>query len=140
MPRYRPEADGGYDLTLELPFTMFGRRKCQVGSAGSLMLMCPKCGRTKFRIQTSGAEDCFGCDGIAVPVALDDLAELDKVNPIITTVEQRKAARLEEEALRPWNWVFGDLTEADFPEGFAEIGGQKVEAYQRLKAEKETGK
>lgn len=136
MPRYRPESPLGYDLTLELAYVMIDGRKCQVGSAGSIILMCPTCGSERFRLQYyPGAETCWEGHGAMEPIALDDLDRWEKINPMITTVEQRKARRLEEETARPWNWVFGDLTEADFPEGFAEIGGAKVAAYEALKAD-----
>lgn len=139
MPRYRPESPLGYDLTLELPFIMIDGRKCKVGTAGSIILGCPVCGAQHFR-QTIYPHpgQCFEGHGDMKPMALDDIEEWKKVAPagtVFTTVEQRKAERLKEEAERPWNWIFGDLTEADFPEGFAEMNGIKAPAYQnRAKA------
>lgn len=133
MPRYRPESPLGYDLDLELAFVMIDGKKCQVGSAGSILLMCPTCGAARFRTSyRPGQETCWDGHGALEPVGLDDLDRWNKINPITTTKAERKVRRLEDEAIRPWNWVFGDLTEADFPEGFAEIGGEKVASYRGL--------
>lgn len=129
MPRYRPESPLGYDLTIEMPFILIEGRKCEVTPLQHfIVLMCPSCGSQAVRAQYWHNEAC-SCGGEKAPVAFDDHDKLNAVNPIITTVEQRKAKRLEEEMARPWNWVFGDLTEADFPDGFAELGGEKVAAY-----------
>lgn len=119
----------GYDLTIEMPFILIDGRKCEATTPlHFVVLMCPLCGSQAVRSQYWNNELC-PCGGEKAPVAFDDHEKLNAVNPIITTIEQRKAKRLEEEAARPWNWVFGDLTEADFPEGFAEMNGAKVPAY-----------
>jgi hypothetical protein len=133
MPRFRPESPFGYDLNIEMAFVLIDGRKCEATTLlHFVILMCPQCGSQAIRDGYWRNEAC-SCGGEKAPVAFDDHDKLNKVNPIISTVEQRKAKRLEEEAARPWNWVFGDLTEADFPDGFAEMNGIKVDAYVRNK-------
>lgn len=123
MPRYYKDHARGYDLDLELEFTEIDGVRYQVGSAGSLILGCPKCGEEHFRNYHSEHERCFTCRVPMEKIALRDLKT--KWAPLweasgcrIVPVEERRAQRLKEETECPWNWVFGRKTEADFPRGY----------------------
>jgi hypothetical protein len=124
MPKYYKEHARGYDLDLEFEFIEIDGVRCQLGTAGSVILVCPTCGAERFRERPSHLETCWKGHGEMVPLPLR--GELrDKLHAMwcesgdtFTTVEERKARRLEDEAKRPWNWVFGDKTEVDFPEGY----------------------
>lgn len=128
MPRYYAEHPRGYDLDYELPFIEIGGERCQVGSAGSLILCCPVCGHQAFRehVNLEHMENCFDGHGRMELVKLSDLESrwrpLAIANGIkLTTTEQRRADRLQRESERPWDWQFGTKTEADFPDGYAKI-------------------
>jgi hypothetical protein len=123
MPRYYKDHAGGYDLDLELPFIEQNGVRYLLGSAGSLIVACPKCGEEHFRDRRSEHERCFTCCGPMEMVALADLRA--KWDPLweasgipIIPVNARRAQRLKEEAERPWNWIFGNKTEADYPLGY----------------------
>lgn len=131
MPRYYKEHAKGYDLDLELPFIEIKGERCQLGSAGSIILVCVTCGRERFREYHHPGETCWDGHGPMQPLPLrgELRGRLDRLwagrGDTFTTVEQRRADRLKEEAERPWNWVFGDKAEADFPNGYvksAELG------------------
>lgn len=124
MPRYYAEHARGYDLTEELPFIEIDGERCQLGTAGSLILICPLCGRERFREFHDPSETCWRCPG-RVKMEKLTFASLPKYRAMwtaqgdaLTTVAERKADRLKEEAVKPWHWVFGDKTEADFPDGY----------------------
>ena len=130
MPRYRPESPYGYDLDLEFPFIIIDGEKIRLGTAGSIIQICPTCGEETFRMEVRHLEQCFRGHG---ELELFRLADKDKYNAMwlaqgdtVTTLAERKARRLDEEQRRPWNWWFGHQTEADFPDGFAEIDGVKL--------------
>jgi hypothetical protein len=136
MPRYYKEHQRGYDLTEELPFIEIDGEKYQLGSAGSLILICPQCGHERFREHHHPGETCWTCKG--VPMEKLRLADLPKYRAMwtaqgdtLTTVEQRKAQRLQEEVERPWNWVFGDKTEADFPLGYVKSSSSDGQSSQQ---------
>ncbi len=122
MPRYYAEHAKGYDLTEELPFIEIDGERYQLGTAGSLILICPTCGRERFRDRHDPGERCWNGHGPLVKLNLKDRPKYHAMwlaqGDTLTTVEERKAIRLKEEAERPWNWVFGDKTEADFPAGY----------------------
>ena len=133
MPRYYKDYPRGYDLDYELPFVEINGVRYQLGSAGSLILGCPKCGEEHFRqcgeehfrTYHSPNEYCFTCHKQPMePIALKDLTT--KWDPLwiakgsrIVSAAERRACRFRKEAERPWDWQFGERTEADFPLGFA---------------------
>lgn len=124
MPRFYKEHARGYDLDLELPFIEIDGERCQLGTAGSLILICQNCGSERFREDHHPGETCWTCPGKIAMVkhTFRDrpkfLAMWEANGEKLTTVAERKAERLKEEVERPWNWVFGDKTEADFPLGY----------------------
>lgn len=124
MPRYYKDHPWGYDLDFELPFTEHNYIRYQLGSAGSIILACPKCGEEHFRGYHSTHDRCFTCPNQPMEmVALKDLET--KWHPLwlakgsrIVSVEERRAERLKREPKRPWGWQFGTKTEADYPLGY----------------------
>lgn len=122
MPRFYQEHARGYDLNMEVPFIEVDGQRVKMGSAGSIIMACETCGEEHFREQISPNECCFQGHGQMKPLTF---ALADKLRPVLeaqgvtfTTVEQRRSDRLEREKARPWDWVFGDKTEADFPLGY----------------------
>jgi hypothetical protein len=126
MPRYYAEFGRGYDLTLELPFLEADGKRYQLASAGSLIWCCKTCAAQHFRdpivVNKDRPENCYDGHGPMTLMCLDDLPKWHELYEALgiktTTPAERKALRLEDEVARPWNWVFGDKTEADFPEGY----------------------
>jgi hypothetical protein len=124
MPRFYAEHARGYDLGHELPFVEIDGKRCLLGSAGSLILGCDRCGAEHFREWADPNDTCFICRGhVMRPMHLDDLATVwrplwEATGGSHTTVEERKAQRLKLEAEFPRHWQFGDKTEADFPSGY----------------------
>lgn len=127
MPRYYKEYGRGYDLDMELAFLEEGGVRYQLGSAGSMLWGCTTCGAEHFRepisVDPDRPENCFNGHGPMELIRLDEL--ISKWHAVCaangiknTTIEERKLARLEDEAKRPWNWIFGHKTEADFPLGY----------------------
>lgn len=126
MPRYYKQHPRGYDLDRELPFCEIDGRRVQMGTAGSIIMVCEVCGEQHFREHVSQYESCFKGHGQMQPLTFD-LA--DKLRPMLqaqgvkfTPVAERKAERLEDEQRRPWSWIFGDKTEADFQNGYVKEG------------------
>ena len=125
MPRYYKNHARGYDLDVELPFCdVEGVGRCQLGSAGSFILICRRCFAERFRDQLvpSLESPCYSCGG---PISALTFALAETLRPQMeaqgirfTTIEYRRRKRLESEAQRPWDWVFGTQTEADFPHGY----------------------
>lgn len=129
MPRFYKEYGRGYDLDRELPFCdVPDVGRVQLGTAGSYIMVCKTCGDEHFREQMLSY--CFNGHGKMVPLTFelgDELRPmLEEQGITFTTVEQRKAKRLEEEKARPWNWVFGDKTEADFPLGYVKVAAARA--------------
>lgn len=132
MPRYYRDHPRGYDLDRELRFITIHGEPCLVGTADSIVLCCPVCAAQHFRMDPTvyadwtSQETCFDGHG---RLEAQKLSELDsKWRPLyerlgitMTTAEERKARRLAEEAERPWNWVFGEKAEADFPDGYVKV-------------------
>jgi hypothetical protein len=128
MPKYYREYATGYDLTEELSFIEINGERCQTGSAGSIILCCPACARESMRINPTiradwvSTENCY-CGAMREAVRLSELdtrwRPLCEANGYkLTTVDERRARRISEEKERPWDWVFGSHTEADYPDGF----------------------
>jgi hypothetical protein len=125
MPRYYKEYPRGYDLDLELPFIENDGERFQLGSAGSVILVCPTCGHERFREHANPRETCWNGHGPLKPLPLrgelkDSLhKKWLRRGDTFTTVEERRAKRLKDEEIDgPRNWVFGNKTEADFPSGY----------------------
>jgi hypothetical protein len=123
VPRYYKEHARGYDLDEELPFIMIDGEKCQLGSAGSLILVCSTCGEEHFRdAHAINRDHCFKGHGPMGPLKFTDLpkyrAMWEAKGDTIISIEQRRAERLADEKARPWDWQFGEKTEADFPRGY----------------------
>lgn len=126
MPRYYKNHGRGYDLDLELPFCdVDGIGRVLVGSpCGSFIMVCVTCGEEHFRDEMRAW--CFQGHGPMVPLT----AELsDRLQPIMeargvkyTTIDYRRARRLEREGKHPRGWVFGRQTEADYPRGYCKEG------------------
>lgn len=92
----------GYDLDLELPYwERDGVRYC-LGSEGSMILGCPKCGEEHFRESIRHPENCFSCHTRMEPLTFGNrdkyIAIWTARGDHITTVDERKATRLEREA------------------------------------------
>lgn len=122
MPKFYKDKPLGYCLERELPFwDVPNVGRCQLSTAGSLILVCKTCGEEHFR--SSPQAWCFKGHGAMVPLnfALSDELRpmLEKNGVVFTTLEDRKRERLANEVKRPWNFVFGNKTEADFPLGYA---------------------
>ena len=121
MPRYYKNHGRGYDLDRELDFCdVEGIGRVQTGNAGSFILICTTCLEEHFRCELRSW--CFAGHGPMTPLTFE-LA--DQLQPTLeargvrfTTVEYRRRRRLEREAQRPWDWVFGERTEADYPLGY----------------------
>lgn len=131
MPRYYRDHPRGYDLDEELSFIDINGERCQTGSAGSIILCCPVCARESMRLNPTihgdwkSTENCY-CGAMREAVRLSELdtrwRPLCAANGIkLRTLDERRASRLAEENVRPWNWVFGSLTEADFPQGYVKV-------------------
>lgn len=125
MPRFYRNHGGGYDLDRELPFReVEGIGRCQLGSADSFILICRQCFAERFRdsVWLELQQPCYRCGG---PVSVLTFELADQLRPDMeargikfTTVAYRRRKRLEREATHPHDWVFGEKTEADFPEGY----------------------
>ncbi len=122
MPRYYKDHKRGYDLDLELPFLESNGVKYCLGSSDSFILVCMECGEEHFRERPAIPGNCFQGCGPMVPLTFDNREQALKIweqnGGRITTVQERKQIRLDDEERRPWHWQFGDKTEADFPLGY----------------------
>lgn len=123
MPRYYKEYGRGYDLNEELAFCEIDGTKYILGSAGSFILVCQKCGNERFREAITEGElrtKCFHCSSPMEPHTFDNLDRHRKLwGDTVIPISARKAERLKREAEIPHGWKFGDKTEADFPLGYA---------------------
>ena len=128
MPRFHEKYGRGYDLDRESPFLEVDGVRYHLGSAGSMIWGCIVCGEEHFRsaqhVRIDQPESCFKGHGPMELMRSDEMdtkwtkvLEANGIRP--TTVDERRALRLEDEAKRPWDWQFGNQTEADFPLGFA---------------------
>lgn len=121
MPRYYKHHPRGYDLDRELPFCDVPEvGRVQLGGAGSYILICPVCHEEHYRGEL--ASWCFQGHGPMLPLTFalaDHLRATQEARGVrFTTVEYRRSKRLEREAERPSDWVFGTQTEADYPNGY----------------------
>lgn len=125
MPLYYKGFPRGYDLDKETPFETCDGKRLQLGSADSFILCCMKCGDERFRDRISPHERCFTCHGPMEPRDIDNDEQRKILHDIWTakgdkiySTEELKRHRLEKEATKPWDWIFGDKTETDFPLGY----------------------
>jgi hypothetical protein len=122
MPIFHKGFGRGYDLDLELEFYELDGVRYQLGTAGSFIMACAVCGAEHFRDRIA-PENCFEGHGALAPLRLDErekyIAIWQAAGDRITTTEERREKRIAREALAPWNWAFGEKTEADFPLGYA---------------------
>lgn len=94
MPKYYKEHARGYDLDRELPFADIDGLRVQLGSAGSIIMICQQCGEEHFRERISESECCFQGHGKMVPATFE---LVDKLRPMLeaqgiefTTIEERR--------------------------------------------------
>ncbi|MDA4845986.1 hypothetical protein [Hoeflea poritis] len=127
MPRYNEVTRRGYDLDLELPYYEVDGVKYRLGSAGSFILCCPKCGEQRFRDRITGRETCWRGHGNMVPVTFANKNDFPLPEGVTqTTVEHRRDQRLKREAANPYIYHFGDKAESDFPQGFIQPADAKT--------------
>jgi|WetSurMetagenome_2_1015567.scaffolds.fasta_scaffold00191_41 hypothetical protein len=123
MPRYYKDHCLGYDLTEELPFFEMDGDKYILGSSGSFIIICTKCGRERYRERITNEElstPCLFCHGKMEPHTFDNLERYRKLwGKDVVPTSELKAARIKQETGHPWGWKFGNKTEADFPLGYA---------------------
>jgi hypothetical protein len=94
-----------YDYDQELLYWRDGDTRIRLGSAGSIIMVCPICGEEHFREKISENESCFKGHGRMEPLTEANEARYrelwEKNGDTLTTVEERRKQRLDEEAKQP---------------------------------------
>lgn len=137
MPRFSKDSPYGYDLTLEhrVFYADMHDLNCVkyiLGTNGSFILVCPTCGEERFRTDfpkgcttksgdfESEYERCFQCKTPLIVFSTANRERIIRLWGDVTSVEERKADRLQREQDRPLVFKFGSRTESDFPLGYVE--------------------